>query len=311
MRTLAVVMEEPRRLVIDEVALIPASASDVIVDVQWSGISTGTEKLLWSGAMPPFPGLSYPLVPGYETAGIVSEAGPSSGLRVGQNVFVPGSRGFQDVAGLFGGAARRLVVAGGKATPIDAALGEDSVLLALAATAHHAVAGGRMPELIVGHGVLGRLIARVAMALGGEAPTVWENQPERMTGEHGYPVMDAGSDPRRDYTSIYDVSGDPKLLDTLIQRSGAGGEITLAGFYSAPLSFAFPPAFMREMRLRIAAEWKPADLEATLRLIGDGRLSLAGLVSHRRRAAEAPSAYDIAFTDPACTKMILDWRDLS
>jgi myo-inositol-1(or 4)-monophosphatase len=34
-----------------------------------SGISTGTERLLWDGTMPPFPGLGYPLVPGYETVG--------------------------------------------------------------------------------------------------------------------------------------------------------------------------------------------------------------------------------------------------
>ena len=52
------------------------------------------------------------------------------------------------------------------------------------------------------------------------------------------------------------------LIDTLIGRLAKGGEIALAGFYESPLSFAFPPAFMREARLRIAAEltlktWKP------------------------------------------------------
>jgi bacteriochlorophyllide a dehydrogenase len=309
-RTLAVVMEEPRHLVIDEVGLIPPSAADVIVDVLWSGISTGTEKLLWAGTMPQFPGLKYPLVPGYETVGIVSEAGTASGLCAGQHVFVPGSRGFQDVSGLFGGAARHLVVAGAKAIPVDPALGEEAVLLALAATAHHAIAGGRRPDLIVGHGVLGRLVARVALALGAEAPVVWEKRPERMTGAEGYAVLDPASDPRCDYRSIYDVSGDAALLDTLVLRSAKGGEITLAGFYDAPLSFVFPPAFMREMRLRIAAEWRPEDLTAVLALIADGKLSLSGLISHRRPAAEAASAYPVAFTDPSCTKMILDWRDL-
>jgi bacteriochlorophyllide a dehydrogenase len=29
----------------------------------------------------------------------------------------------------------------------------------------------------------------------------------------------------------------------------------LAGFYTEPLAFAFPPAFMKEARLRVAAEW--------------------------------------------------------
>jgi bacteriochlorophyllide a dehydrogenase len=309
-QTLAVVMQEPRHLVVHEVALNQATDSDVIVDVLWSGISTGTEKLLWSGTMPQFPGLSYPLVPGYETVGVVSHAGGQSGLAVGQHVFVPGSRGFRDVSGLFGGAARRLVVAGAKAIPVSAALGADAVLLALAATAHHAVIGGRMPDLIVGHGVLGRLIARVAMALGGKPPTVWEKQPERAGGADGYTVLDPAADVRCDYTSIYDVSGDSALLDTLVLRSAKGGEITLAGFYSAPLSFVFPPAFMREMRLRIAAEWQPGDLAAVLQLLDAGTLSLAGLISHCRPAADAASAYPVAFTDPSCTKMILDWRDM-
>mgnify|MGYP002648882625 CR=1 FL=1 len=63
---------------------------DAVVAVSWSGISTGTEKLLWTGRMPSFPGMGYPLVPGYESVGTVIETVAGSGLRVGQTVFVPG-----------------------------------------------------------------------------------------------------------------------------------------------------------------------------------------------------------------------------
>jgi len=127
-------------------------------------------------------------------------------------------------------------------------------------------------------------------------------------GAVGYAVVDPGADARRDYRSIYDVSGDSKLLDTLIGRLGHGGEIVLAGFYSESLSFAFPAAFMREARIRIAAEWKEADLLAVKELVESGRLNLDGLITHRQEALDAPSAYRTAFTDPACLKMILDWR---
>ena len=37
-----------------------------------------TEKLLWNGTMPHFPGMGYPLVPGYESVGRVIEAGPKA-----------------------------------------------------------------------------------------------------------------------------------------------------------------------------------------------------------------------------------------
>jgi bacteriochlorophyllide a dehydrogenase len=304
---MAIVLREPEDLVLDEVGLVEMTVSDVLVEVLFSGISTGTERLLWSGRMPHFPGLQYPLIPGYETVGIVREAGPTSGRKLGEHVFVPGARCFKGISGLFGGAAHHLVAAGAKVIPVPASLGADAVLLALAATAFHALQGGALPDLIVGHGVLGRLLARLVVAHG-ESPTVWEKNPARMDGSDGYSVIDPATDTRCDYASIYDVSGDGALLDTLIARLKRGGEIVLAGFYEAPLSFVFPPAFMREARLRIAAEFLPADLAAVMALIEAGKLSLSGLISHRSAVADAAQAYQTAFADPACVKMILDWR---
>jgi 3-hydroxyethyl bacteriochlorophyllide a dehydrogenase len=307
--TLAVVLEAPERLGLSRLELAVPGDDDVVVDVEWSGISTGTERLLYTGRMPPFPGMGYPLVPGYESVGRVASAGCNAAQRVGERVFVPGARCFGTVRGLFGGAARRLVVPAAKAVPVGESLGADAVLLALAATAQHAIAPGLVPpDLIVGHGVLGRLIARLVVAAGAAAPVVWELNPQRAEGGRGYQVVAPDDDPRRDYRCICDVSGDSSLLDTLIQRLAPGGEIVLAGFYSAPLSFSFPPAFMREARIRIAAEWREPDLLAVRRLIADGRLALDGLVTHRSDFSAAPDAYRIAFDDAACLKMVLDWR---
>jgi 3-hydroxyethyl bacteriochlorophyllide a dehydrogenase len=311
MNTVAVVLEKPERLALSRLDLSAPGDEDVVVDIEWSGISTGTERLLWSGRMPSFPGMGYPLVPGYESVGRVVAAGPSSGGRVGDRVFVPGARCFGPVRGLFGGAASRLVVPGHRVMAFDEKLGERGVLLALAATAYHAIDLARTtPELIVGHGVLGRLIARLAVSLGG-APVVWERNVDRATGADGYPVLSADTDERRDYRAIFEVSGDPGVLDQLIGRIAPRGEIVLAGFYSEPLAFAFPPAFMKEAHIRVAAEWQPNDLVAVRDLIEAGRLSLDGLITHRRPAEEAESAYRTAFGDPDCLKMILDWRELA
>jgi 3-hydroxyethyl bacteriochlorophyllide a dehydrogenase len=307
--SLAVVLEEPGRIALRKVELKPLGDTDLLVEIAWSGISTGTERLLWSGRMPPFPGLGYPLVPGYESVGRVVDAGASARGRIGETVFVPGSAGFVDVRGLFGGAARRLVAPSARVVGIAKALAERGVLIALAATAQHAIAGGAgaAPDLIIGHGVLGRLLARLAVIAGGPPPTVWETNPIRAGGGLGYEVIAPEADTRRDYRAIYDVSGDSKLLGELISRLARGGEIVLAGFYDQPLSFDFPPAFMREARLRIAAEWAPEDLAVTLDLIATETLGLEGLITHRFAAADADEAYRVAFTDPTCLKMALDW----
>jgi 3-hydroxyethyl bacteriochlorophyllide a dehydrogenase len=309
METLAVVIEKPGEVALRRLGLAAMGAADLLVEIDWSGISTGTEKLLWSGRMPPFPGLGYPLVPGYEAVGRVVDAGPDARRFLGQTVFVPGASCFEGARGLFGGSARRLVVPAARAVPVEG-LGADAALLALAATARHAIGAGPPPELVVGHGVLGRLVARLAVALGG-APTVWEVNPARRAGAAGYAVTSAEADPRSDYATICDASGASGLLDLLIGRLARGGEIVLAGFYEAPLSFAFPPAFMREARLRVAAEFASGDVADVLALVADGRLSLEGLITHTTPAADAPCAYARAFEDSACLKMLIDWRELS
>ena len=208
MNTLAVILEAPERIALRALEMKPVEASDVLVEIAYSGISTGTEKLLFTGRMPPFPGLGYPLVPGYESVGRIIDAGIEARGRIGDWVFVPGANCYTDARGLFGGTARRVIVPSARAIPIPEELGEAGVLCALAATALHAINGGgydgnpanrcALPDLVIGHGVLGRLIARLAVALGAPAPTVWETNAARRDGALGYTVMHPEEDERRD-----------------------------------------------------------------------------------------------------------------
>ncbi|MEO0542359.1 MAG: chlorophyll synthesis pathway protein BchC [Pseudomonadota bacterium] len=310
MKATAIVIDQPGSVQLRDVALQQPSADDVVVDILWSGISTGTEKLLWSGKMPPFPGMGYPLVPGYEAVGRVTGAHSKAKISVGDLVFVPGARCYEDVRPLFGASASRVVVKADKVYPIHESLGRNGVLLALAATAFHAlsVSEKQLPDLIIGHGVLGRLLARTAIALGGEAPTVWEIDENRLAGAIGYDVTNAFEDEHKSYNAIMDASGDPKVLDLAIAHMASNGEIVLAGFYNKPLSFNFAPAFMREASVRIAAEFNRSDVLAVLDLLDQGALSLDGLVSSIADIERAGEAYESAFTDPHCTKMVLNWR---
>ena len=305
----AVILTGPKEIDVQTVALSDPGAADIVVEIAHSGISTGTEKLFWSGNMPPFPGMGYPLIPGYEASGEVVEAGPDADFAVGDHVFVPGANCYGDVKGLFGGASNRLVSDSARAVKIDRQMGAEGSLLALAATARHAICApiAELPDLIVGHGVFGRLLARICIA-SGKTPTVWEVNADRMAGADGYDVIHPDADPRHDYGCVVDASGNGDLLNTFVSRIAKGGEVVLAGFYPAPLTFAFPPAFMKEARLRIAAEWTSDDLIATRDLIETGALSLAGLITHQSSPAGAASAYQTAFNDPTCLKMILNWE---
>ncbi len=310
MHSLAVVFDEPQSLALRALPLDEPGEADVVIAVHYTGISTGTERLLYTGTMPPFPGLAYPLVPGYESVGTIVHAGPLANRSVGDEVFVAGARCFGETRGLFGGAAERLVVAAEKTQIVSRELGDSAVLLSLAATALHALrthTAGALPELIVGHGSLARLAARLVLALSGIPPTVWEINPARVSGANGYTVVHPDHDARRDYRTILELSGATDILDTLTPRLARGGEIVLGGFYHEPVRFAFPIAFMRAMNLRIAAEFTPMDLADVTAMVTDGRLSLDHIITHRVPATDAVSAYATAFSDPTCVKMILNW----
>ncbi len=319
MKGTAIVFEAPQRIAVNALSLSELGQADVQVEIDYSGVSTGTEKMLWDGSMPNFPGMGYPLVPGYEAIGRVVAAGSDNKAQalIGQQVFVPGAKCYGDVRGLFGGAASRVIVPAQRVSWLGAASSkfaqpEDATLLALAATAHHAVdlasANRVYPELIVGHGILGRLIARVMLAKGLAAPTVWEISVDRMQGADGYKVIHPNDDARRDYQHVCDASGDSRILNLLMQKLGFGGVITLAGFYNAPLQFDFAPAFMREAQIKIAAQWQPLDLDSVIALVCSGHLDLGGLVTHNALPRVAQSAYRTAFEDAQCLKMVIDWR---
>ena len=308
MRAEAIVFKNPKHLELQGLELRRPGAGELEVDIEFSGISTGTERLLWDGSMPAFPGMGYPLVPGYESVGRVVRTGDNTNIKAGSRVFVPGAQCFEGVRNLFGGSASRLVVQEDRTVAVEDHLGAKAVLLALAATAQHALANQTPPDLIIGHGVMGRLLARLTVAAGHPAPTVWEVNASRKSGAQGYQVSSSDDDARRDYRAIYDVSGDSAILDKAIARQAPGGEVVLAGFYKDSLSFAFAPAFMRETRIRIAAQWKREDLDTVATLAHSGKLSLDGLITHTERPAKAEAAYQTAFGDTDCLKMILDWK---
>lgn len=310
METTAIVFEDPGKLQVKRLGLTEPSDFDVVVETMVSGVSTGTEKMLFDGTMPAFPGMRYPLVPGYESVARIVGAGPLSGRTVGETVFIPGASCFEGAAGLFGATANRLVLPGVRTIQISEDFSEDAVLLALAATAHHALIRAESPvDLIIGHGVLGRLMARLACALGQEPPIVTETCPDRMHGADDYDVLDP-NDARasKPFDTIIDASGNQDALDPAISRLTKGGTLVLAGFYGERVSFAFPAAFMREISVLLSAEFKPDDLQAVVDLVDSGRLSLGGLVTHQAAPSDAATAYRTAFDDPACLKMVIDWR---
>ena len=148
----------------------------------------------------------------------------NNGFAEGDLVFVPGANCYKDVKGLFGGAAARIVLPAARAVKLEGITDESS-----ASSSHSPpprimrwwARCGCLPQLVVGHGLLGRLIARVTMALGGEGADRVGNPgraPRRCRRLHRWSRRSRTQ--RRDYATICDASGAAGLLDTLIPQAG-------------------------------------------------------------------------------------------
>jgi 3-hydroxyethyl bacteriochlorophyllide a dehydrogenase len=271
--------------------------------------------------------MGYPLVPGYESIGMVIAAPKEQQKLEGKQVFIPGAKCFGAVRGIFGASSSRPVVDASRLVVLPsefAALAPtaEPTLLALAATAHHIIQVGGLanaqsePSLIIGHGVLGRLLARCLIALGCPAPVVWEKQAKRCQGGLGYEVQHHGDNTEAiakgtvaKFGLVFDVSGDTDVINKMVPHLKPGGKIVLGGFYPGNLSFAFAQAFMREAQIVIAAQFTPSDLHAVVQLVANTQLSLSELITHMAAAQSAPEQYQTAFENPDCLKLVFRWGE--
>lgn len=102
--TRAVVIERPYQANLREIRLTRPAADAYVAQTHYSSISSGTDMKTYMGLQHPEQ-CWYPLVPGYETAGIVVAKGPDADdrLQVGDRVMINECRKYGDVCAAWGG----------------------------------------------------------------------------------------------------------------------------------------------------------------------------------------------------------------
>jgi len=100
----AVVIERPHYANLREIKLTEPREDAYICQTLFSAISTGTDMKTYKGMQHPEQ-CYYPLVPGYETAGIVVAKAPGAraDLEIGDRVMINECRQYGDVCAAWGG----------------------------------------------------------------------------------------------------------------------------------------------------------------------------------------------------------------
>jgi len=328
----AVWFKSPQKVELREEELLPLGEGDIRVRAIASGISAGTEMLVYRGQVPPglpldLPTLQgsfgFPIKYGYASVGRVM-AGPGEGEVVfvhhphQTEYVVPASAAIPLVVGR-GLVPRQPHRRATMTRPTADPMAERGVFLANLETAVNVMldAAPRIGEkvLIFGQGVVGLLLTQLAVRVGAKVLAVEPHKlRQRLSAQLGATVV--GPKEVHDADIAIEVSGNPAALDQAIRCVAFGGTVVACSWYGAkPVNLDLGGAFHRG-RVRIVSSQvstiDPAltgrwSRERRLDLARDllGELQLEALITHRFPLEAAQQAYDLIDRKPEETVQVV------
>ncbi len=328
MRGEAVVFTDVRKVRFMEVGLPEPGPEEVVIELEYSWISNGTESSFLygeriSGEQVTRPGdaLPFPQVAGYQKVGIVRSLGESvKGLAIGDRVFASISR----VDGMkfdTGGHINPSVTHASQVWKLPE--GADPIAYSGMVLTQVGYNCGIRPDVrpgdvavVIGDGLVGQWAAQTLAHRGADV-TVLGRHDDRLAllpspirsyhlKRHG--LADWIGD-RRDIAVVVDTVG---AMDTFRQLKPAmrlNSHLVSAGFLGTEGMVDIQELRPQEITLHTPSGWTKERMDAALAGIRDGWLRTAPLISHRFPADKAEEAWRLIMekTEPFLG-IVLEWK---
>lgn len=320
MKARAVFHVAPRQVALREVDLPAMAAGDVRVRVEASGLSAGTERLIFNGQLEPGEpldtsisglegGLRYPFTYGYCAVGVVEDLGAEvDGSLRGRRVFV------------FAPHQSQLVVRASSVIPLPEVDAATATLLANVETAVSLVMDGAplLGEVagVVGLGVVGQLVAAILAKLSLGLVLALEPRADR----RAFSWVETLTQPTRGACDVvFELSGKHAGLASALEWARDEGRVIAGSWYgpeAQPLVLG-----TRTHRARQSVRFSQVShIDASLRgrfdharrmqvaLTWLQKLELARFVTHRFPAERAADAFNALHSPPeGCLHTVLTW----
>jgi bacteriochlorophyllide a dehydrogenase len=327
----AIVFPEPGKAVLTETAVPEIGSVDLLIQIEYSGISPGTERWMLKGKLevPGEPPFEFPHAPGYQAAGTVIEAGAEAGeYKPGDRVF---SRACKAPAGWkgswWGGHCEYHVAKIGRdiiRVP-DKVSTEAAACLLLAQVGYN---GAMKPALrdgdvavIIGDGLVGQYAAQVLTYRG--AHTVLSGlSPKRLALAGKYSAAEVYDNCNFEFPE-YIAGRYPEGVDIVLETAStmktveeaAGmlkrhGQLVLNGYYP-PGDSCINWHWLRrkEPTLYCADSRNDKRLQGTMDLLADGAIKAEELITRRFPPDQAPEAYSMLLENRQdFLGLMIDWR---
>ncbi len=335
----AVYYEGNGSFALGECAQQAPAPGEVRLEVAYCGIC-GTDLHIAHGAMDQR--VRTPQVIGHEMSGVVAELGAGvDGFRVGEPVVVrpldtrgetPADKGFSHIS------------AGLKFLGIDAPGAFQRSWTVPAFTLHHLPEGVdlrlaalveplavachdvRRAELaagetavVMGAGPIGLLVALVAAAEGARVVVSEVNKARLAFAEElGFVTIDAVSVDVAERVAeltagaradvVFEVSGAPAAALAMTQLASVRGRIVVVAIYPEPQPVRLFDFFWKELQLRGARVYEPADFDRAIELIAGATMPLERLISRVESLERLPALFEELAHGTNDIKVVVDCR---
>ena len=330
-KPMAVVFPEIGKITFQETEIPDAGPEDVLIDVEYTTISNGTERWCLTGnlTVPDKPPLAFPHVPGYQAGGVIRAAGERvKGLRPGGRVFSRNCTAPSGWRGSWWGGHTSIHVARAESViplPERVSTREASALL----VAQVGFNGASKPHVsegyvaaVIGEGLVGQYAAQTLRSRG--VYVVMAGMSERRLEIAARYSADEVFDNRNGDFSHYILEKFPEGVDIAVETASKSrtvqmaidllrpeGQLVLNGFYPPP-EHLLDWHWLRTKELTVhCPNSRTRDrLERTLRLIEQGHIRTDELDTHEFPAEKAEEAYRMLLDpDAEFLGIVLRWKN--
>jgi 2-desacetyl-2-hydroxyethyl bacteriochlorophyllide A dehydrogenase len=321
-----IVLEEPGRFVMRDVASPQPAHDEVLVRVRRIGVC-GTDLHAFTGRQPFF---TYPRVLGHELAATVESVPPQeTRLKSGDACAVrpflndPASRASRRgrvncceslrVLGVHidGGMGDLLAIPTRFLHPVPNLALDALALVEPLSIGRHAVRRASLSPsdevLVIGAGPIGLASAQFA-ALSGAALTIVDLSPRRLDlVRRLIPGASTAEtlDPDVRFDCVFDATGSASSMMRAFDAVAAGGRLVFVGLTLDPITFSDPDFHRREITLLASRNATPDDFADVIDAIVTRRIDPSAWITHTMSLDEVPARFDAVRRDPTLVKAVI------
>ncbi|MDF2715413.1 MAG: tdh 2 [Paenibacillus sp.] len=331
MKGRAVVFEDQMKVVFRDVEVPEPADDDVVIDVEYSWISIGTEssflraeRIKGEKSWQPGDPWPFPNVMGYQKTGIVTRMGSRvRDLKVGDHVFASTSK----IANMFSSAGGHVSPAVANSKQVmklpDGADDVNYSGMVLTQVGYNCgmrpTVGTQCRAVVIGDGLVGNWAAQTLKHRGADVLVIGRHDERLRYLPPGIRSLNVrktsiAEQVMRDFANtvhiVVDSVGDMDTVETLWPFMASGSHLVSAGFLGTNGLIDIQRMRFKEMTLHAPSGWKMERMVQTLEGIREGWLQTGSLITHRYPVSQAAEAWQAIMDNKAAMLgVILEWKE--